>query len=117
MYKEKKLVKMLIRCLPKRFESYKAVIKATMNSDNTKFDKLMGLLMSFELERTQDQPLPVKGSAFTANAEDERVKKLEADVSLMAISFNNIVKRLDKGVSRSFQMYQPWWNSEKRKDL
>lgn len=72
-----------------------------MNSDDTKFDKLVGLLMSFELERTEDQPPPVKGIAFMANSEDERANKLEADVSLMAKSFNNIVKRLDKGVSRS----------------
>lgn len=53
-YKEYKLVKTLIRCLPKQFEAYKAVIKATMNSDDTKFDKLVGLLMSFELEQTAD---------------------------------------------------------------
>lgn len=32
----------------------------------------------------------------------ERVKKMEADVSLMANSFNNMVKRLNKGVSRTF---------------
>lgn len=58
--------------------------------------------MSYELERTEYLPLPVEGIAFAANADDERVKKLEADVSLMAKSFNNMVKRPDKGVSRTF---------------
>lgn len=98
-YKKKKLVKKLIRCLPKRFEAYKSVIKATMKLDDTKFEKLVRLLMSYELERTKDQPPFVKGITFTANAEDERVKKLNADVSLMARSFNNMVRQLDKGVS------------------
>ena len=105
-----------------RFEVYKAVIKATMNSDETKFDKLVRLLMSFELERTEDQLPPVKGIAFTANSEDERVEKLEADVSLMAKSFNNMVKILDKGVCRSLGQFNRGGNQrnsrtyEKRQD-
>lgn len=104
-----------------RFEVYKAVIKATMNSDETKFDKLVRLLMSFELERTEDQLPPVKGIAFTANSEDER-KKLEADVNLMAKIFNNMVKRLDKGVCRSLGRFNRGGNQrnsrtyEERKD-
>lgn len=73
-YSEKKFVKKLIRCLPKHFEAYKTVIKATINSDETKFDKLVGLLMSFKLERTEYQPHPVKVIVFTSNSEDERVK-------------------------------------------
>lgn len=79
-----------------------------------KFDKLVGLLISFEQERNEDQQPPVKGIAFTASSEDERVKKLEADVSLMVRSFNNMVKRLDKGVSRilgRFNRGENQWNS------
>lgn len=60
-----------------RFEAYKAVIKATMNSDETKYNKLVGVLISFELEWTEDQLPPVKDIEFTANSEDERVKKYQ----------------------------------------
>ena len=42
-----------------------------MNSDETKVDKLVGLLMSYELEQMEDLPPPVKGNAFAANADDE----------------------------------------------
>lgn len=73
-YNERKLVKKLIRCLPIKFEAYKAVIKATMKSDEIKFDKLVELLMASELEQAEDNPTQIKRIAFTANHEDERVK-------------------------------------------
>lgn len=47
------------------------------------------------LKRTEDQPSPVTGIAFTTNFEDETVKRFEADVILMTKSFNNMVKKLD----------------------
>lgn len=71
-YNEKKLVKKLIRCFPIRFESYKAVIKSTMNYNEIQFDKLVGLLMSSELEWAKDYL--VKRIVFAANHEDKRVK-------------------------------------------
>ena len=43
-YKEKKLVNKLLRCLPTKFATHKAVLKMTINTDELKFDQLVGML-------------------------------------------------------------------------
>ncbi|KAF3513625.1 hypothetical protein F2Q69_00009301 [Brassica cretica] len=57
---------------------------------------LVGLLMLFELERAEDKLPHVKGIGVSANHADERVKKLEENVSMMANNFNKLVQRFDK---------------------
>ena len=41
-YKEKKLVKELLRCLPAKFVAHMKVLKMTSNINELKFDKLVG---------------------------------------------------------------------------
>ena len=41
---EKKPVKKLLRCLPTKFGAHKAVLNMTTNTDEFKFDKLVGML-------------------------------------------------------------------------
>lgn len=55
--------------------------------------------MLFELERAEDKLPHVKGIGVSANHADERVKKLEENVSMMANNFNKLVQRFDKGMS------------------
>ena len=43
-YKEKKLLKKLLRCVPTKFGAHKAVLQMTTNTDELKFDKLVGML-------------------------------------------------------------------------
>lgn len=69
---------------PINFETYNAVLKATITYDEIQFDKLVAVIMSSELEQAEDNPRLVKRISFAANHEDESVKKLEEDVSLMA---------------------------------
>ncbi|CAA7031093.1 unnamed protein product [Microthlaspi erraticum] len=96
-YKEKKLVKKLLRCLPSKFSAHKAVLKYTMNTDKIKFDYLVGMLKAEEMEAGQDEQAQQKGIAFTAEKEEERIKKVEDNMSLMAINFNKMLKRVEKG--------------------
>ena len=49
-YKEKKLVKKLLRCLPTKFGAHKAVLNMTKNTDELKFYKLVGMLKAEEME-------------------------------------------------------------------
>lgn len=49
-YKEKKLVKKLLRCLPPKFAAHKAVLKVAMNTDDMKFDRLVGMLKAEEMK-------------------------------------------------------------------
>ena len=43
-YKEQKLVKKLLRCLPMKFGAHKAVLNMTTNTDELKFGKLVRML-------------------------------------------------------------------------
>uniref|UniRef100_A0A0D3BKU7 Uncharacterized protein n=1 Tax=Brassica oleracea var. oleracea TaxID=109376 RepID=A0A0D3BKU7_BRAOL len=47
-------------------------------------------------ERAEDKLPHVKGIGVSANHADERVKKLEENVSMMANNFNKLVQRFDK---------------------
>lgn len=47
-YKEQKLVKKLLRCLPAKFTAHMTVMRVTGNIENTKFEDLVGMLKSEE---------------------------------------------------------------------
>lgn len=49
-YKEKKVVKKLLYCLPTKFVAHKTVLKMTTNTDELKFDKLVSMLKAKEME-------------------------------------------------------------------
>ena len=49
-FKYKKLVKKLIRCLPRKFASYKALFKVMMNTYEMKFSQLVEILKAEEME-------------------------------------------------------------------
>ncbi|XP_013632638.1 PREDICTED: uncharacterized protein LOC106338144 [Brassica oleracea var. oleracea] len=106
-YEEKDLVKKLLRCLPPRFEAYKAVLTLAVDTDEMKFDKLSGILKVHDLEKTDRQSTNQKSIAFTAESKDDgRVTKIEENLSLMARNFNKVVKRMEKGGGRSNGRYQ-----------
>ncbi|XP_056853712.1 uncharacterized protein LOC130503085 [Raphanus sativus] len=106
-YNEKKLVKKLLRCLPPRFEAYKAVLKIVVNTDEMKFDQLDGILKVHDLERVDESTKDQKGVAFSAESKEaDRVKKIEENMVLMAKNFNKMLKRVEKGHNRSTQRYQ-----------
>lgn len=52
-------------------------MKVTMNSDDMKFDKFVGLLKAAKMENTEKIPKCVKGIAFEVNRDDVRLQKLE----------------------------------------
>ena len=106
-YNEKKLVKKLLRCLPARFEAYKAVLKIAVNTDEMKFDQLAGILKVHDLERVEESPKSQKGIAFSADTQKvDRVKRIEDNMVLMAKNFNKMIKRVEKGQSRSNNRFQ-----------
>ena len=61
-YKEKKLVKKLLRCLRTKFGAHKAVLNMITNMDELKFDKLVGMLKAEEME-TNSSSVSTIGSA------------------------------------------------------
>lgn len=99
-YKESELIKKLLRCLPPRFEAYKAVLKIAMNTDDMKFDQLAGIFKVQDLEKNHELSKTQKGYGivFAAESEEEdRVQRLEDNLTLMVQKFNKMVKHVGKG--------------------
>lgn len=101
-YAEKDFVKKLLRCLPPRFEAYKAVLNIDVDSDEIKFDHLSSFLKVHDLDKTERLSNTQKSIVFsTETKEDVRVTRIEDNLGLMAPNFNKFVKRIEKGGSRS----------------
>ncbi|XP_024010234.1 uncharacterized protein LOC112085266 [Eutrema salsugineum] len=96
-FKDKKLVKKLLRCLPPKFAAHKAVVKYSMDTDTMKFEKLVGLLKAEEMEANADQKTSQKSIAFTAADEKDRMSQCEENLSLLARNFNKMLKKVEKG--------------------
>lgn len=63
-YKEKKLVKKFLRCLPSKFSAYKAAMTVSLNTDEIIFYDVVGMLKAHEMELNGTRKL--KGIALTA---------------------------------------------------
>ncbi|XP_024014414.1 uncharacterized protein LOC112088381 [Eutrema salsugineum] len=102
-YKDKKLVKKLLRCLPPKFAAHKAVVKYSMDTDDMKFDTLVGMLKAEELKATADETAKQKNIAFADATENKRVNQVEENLSLLARNFNKILKRVEKGQNKNIR--------------
>lgn len=49
-YKDKKLVKNFLRCLPKRFESHLSAINVDLNTYTMKFGEVVGMIEAHEMD-------------------------------------------------------------------
>ncbi|XP_010463104.1 PREDICTED: uncharacterized protein LOC104743752 [Camelina sativa] len=63
-YKDQKLVKKLLRCLPSKFAAHKAVMRVAGNTESMTFSELVGLLKSEEMEADEDKAKPNFGKAL-----------------------------------------------------
>ncbi|KAG7547174.1 Zinc finger CCHC-type [Arabidopsis suecica] len=101
-YKEKKLVKKMLRCLPPKYAAHKAVMRVTGNTDNLKYEDLVGILKSEEMEVAEDQRNQNKGIAFKADEEKgpDPLQEIRDNLSLMARNFGKALKRVEKGKDR-----------------
>ncbi|KAG7533536.1 Zinc finger CCHC-type superfamily [Arabidopsis thaliana x Arabidopsis arenosa] len=101
-YKEKKLVKKMLRCLPPKYAAHKAVMRVSGNTDNLKYEDLVGILKSEEMKVAEDQRNQNKGIAFKADKEKgpDPLQEIRDNLSLMARNFGKALKRVEKGKDR-----------------
>lgn len=91
-YKDKKLVKKFLRSLPSKFQAHISAIEVSLNSDEMKFDQVVGMMKAYELKmKKKDQPVD-KGAALTAA--DNQKESVEDTVGLIARKF---FKKFEKG--------------------
>lgn len=102
-YKDHKLVKKLIRCLPAKYAAHKAVMRVAGNTDTLKFEDLVDMLKSEEMEVAEDLKVRDKGLALKADEEKaDELKEIRENIALMARSFGKDLKRVERRKNRFF---------------
>lgn len=96
-YKDQKLVKKLLRCLPQKFGAHKAVIRVSGNTESMSYEELVDMLKSEKMEVDEDRIKTSKGIAFIAEKENSQLQELKESMSLMARNFGKALRRVEKG--------------------
>ncbi|KAG7553143.1 Integrase catalytic core [Arabidopsis thaliana x Arabidopsis arenosa] len=119
-YKEKKLVKKMLRCLPPKYAAHKAVMRVSENTDTLKYEDLFGILKSEEMEVAEDQRNQNKGIAVKADEEKgpDPLQEIRDNLSLMARNFGKALKQVKEGKdtdSRDTREISRWNRSDAEK--
>lgn len=99
---EEKLVRKILRSLPKRFDMNVAAIEEAQDISNIRVDELFGSLQTFELGMSDSYEKKNKSIAFVSNTNDEEEEcDLDIDeglsnvIVLLRRQFNKVMKRMD----------------------
>ncbi|XP_024010337.1 paramyosin-like [Eutrema salsugineum] len=92
-YKDKKLMKKFLRCLPSRFMGYKSALSVSSNTKNMPFSELVGMLKAHEMEL--DSLKKPKSLALKC---ENRVTEDEEDdpISLLVRRFDRALRKTGK---------------------
>jgi hypothetical protein len=106
---DEKLVRKILRSLPKRFEMKVTAIEEAQNIASMKVEELVGSLQTFEMNFSDKIEKKGKSIAFTSNTDNEEVDEedLSKDIVLLGRQFNKILKSVDRRPRRNVQHIQP----------
>ncbi|KAK2403194.1 gag-protease polyprotein [Trifolium repens] len=105
---DEKLVRKILRSLPKRFEMKVTAIEEAQNIASMKVEELVGSLQTFEMNFSDKIEKKGKSIAFTSNTDNEEVDEedLSKDIVLLGRQFNKILKSVDRRPRRNVQYIQ-----------
>jgi hypothetical protein len=105
---DEKLVRKILRSLPKRFEMKVTAIEEAQNIASMKVEELVGSLQTFEMNFSDKIEKKGKSIAFTSNTDNEEVDEedLSKDIVLLGRQFNKILKSVDRRPGRNVQHIQ-----------
>jgi hypothetical protein len=102
---EEKLVRKILRSLPKRFDMKVTAIEESHDIANMKVEEIIGLLQTFEMAINDQPDKKNNGIAFLSNTCDKQTEgDLEIDneiseaVALLGRQINKVLKRLGRGL-------------------
>ncbi|GAA0155529.1 hypothetical protein LIER_13238 [Lithospermum erythrorhizon] len=91
-----KLVRKVLRTMPKRFAHKVNVIEEAQDLSAMRFDELIGKLTIFEMMFESTKSSKRKEVALQASYEDKEEEDLAETMSLLAKNFNKTLKRFNK---------------------
>ncbi|KAK2423029.1 gag-protease polyprotein [Trifolium repens] len=98
---DEKLVRKILRSLPKRFDMKVTTIEEAQDIASMKVEELAGSLQTFEMNLSDKPEKKGKSIAFTSNID------LSDDIALLRRQFNKILKNMGRGPRRNVQHIQP----------
>src|ERR1043165_211005 len=97
---EEKLVRKILRSLPKRFAMKVTAIEEAQDTCSLKVDELIGSLQTFEMGISDNVEKKNKSIAFVSNDEEESKESdeenLSKSIAMLGRQFNRIIKRMDQ---------------------
>ncbi|CAJ2666703.1 unnamed protein product [Trifolium pratense] len=100
---EEKLVRKMLRSLPKKFDMKVTAIEEAKDITDMKLDELVGSLQTYEVATNEKMDKKNKSIAFVSNTEEEdQLSDTESEQSisdamvLLGKQFNKVLKRMDK---------------------
>jgi hypothetical protein len=109
---EEKLVRKMLRSLPKRFNMKVTAIEEAQDVASIKLEELVGSLQTFEMNLSEQTDKKGKGIAFVSSANqeeeaDESDEDLSNDIVLIGRQFNKLLRRVDRRPRRNVRNIQP----------
>ncbi|MCH79439.1 gag-protease polyprotein [Trifolium medium] len=100
---EEKLVRKMLRSLPKRFDMKVTAIEEAQDISTMKIDELVGSLKTFELSVNEKSDKKVKSIAFASNTSDDMSQEdldtdadLTESIALLGRQFNRVLSRMER---------------------
>ena len=99
---DEKLVRKILRSLPKRFAMKVTAIEESQDISNMRVDELIGSLQTFEMAKCDRAEKKAKSIAFMSNTEEEDEEggqdtdeDLAKEVAMLGRQFNRLMKKID----------------------
>lgn len=95
---EEKLVKKILRSIPRKFDMKVATIEEVQDLSSMKVDKLIGSLQAFEISIRDKFEKKNKSITFISNTEEDedQGERLSYAITLIGRNFIKYLRRLDK---------------------
>ncbi|KFK39548.1 hypothetical protein AALP_AA3G258400 [Arabis alpina] len=98
-YKDQKLVKEFLRCLPSKFMAYKSTLHVSQNTEELNFGEVVGMLQAHEMELdgADSEFKRSKNMALMSSAANELGSSNEDPMSLLVRKFDRALRRVERG--------------------
>ncbi|XP_057452263.1 uncharacterized protein LOC130744085 [Lotus japonicus] len=99
---EEKLVRKILRSLPKRFDMKVTTTEEAQDIGTIKVDELIGSLQTFEMSLNERSDKKNKSITFVSNTEDDDLSEKESDenlseaITLLGRKFNKFMRRFER---------------------
>ncbi|KAK2369873.1 gag-protease polyprotein [Trifolium repens] len=111
---DEKMVRKILRSLPKRFDMKVTAIEEAQNIASMKVEEAVGSLQTFEMNFSDKVEKKGKNIAFASNTDSKEAdddtdtrEDLSEELVLLGKQFNKILKRVDRRPRRNVQHIQP----------